>query len=204
MASGDPGVIVASVLAAYLLGSVPFAWLMARWVAGIDIRMAGSGNLGAANVFRTTGRRFGLAVAALDVCKGACAVWLAHRVGLQATGCTVAGLAAVAGHLHSPWLGFRGGKGVATACGAFAVLAPAATAMAAAVFIATVWVTRYVSAGSLAATGVLAPLAYVTGAPTAVVIGAAVTGVAITVRHRSNVARMRAGTERRFGQRGRE
>ncbi len=197
----QPELVVPVVVAAYLVGSLPFAWLMARRVAGIDIRFAGSGNLGAANVFRTTGRLPGIAVAVLDVSKGACAVLIAERAGLPVSGCTAAGLAAVAGHLFPVWFNFRGGKGVATTCGAFSMLAPAATAVSVAVFFVGVWFTRYVSVGSIAAGASLGPLAYMTGAPSVVVLGAVLAGTGVVLKHVPNIARVRAGTERRFGRR---
>lgn len=187
-------------LLGYALGSVPFGLLLARHVAGVDIREAGSGNLGAANVQRIAGTRSGLLVALLDIAKGAVAVMLAQWAGLDPAARTAVGVAAVVGHLHPAWLHFRGGKGVATACGAFAVLAPAATGIACAVFVAFVWITRYVSVGSMAAVAAVGPLAYVLAAPGPVVVGAVVTAILVIERHRSNLARLRAGTERRLGQ----
>ncbi|MFB3852522.1 MAG: glycerol-3-phosphate 1-O-acyltransferase PlsY [Vicinamibacterales bacterium] len=189
-------------LAAYLVGSLPFAWLTALRVAGIDIRIAGSGNLGAANVFRTTGSLPGIAVALMDVSKGAFAVWIARRAGLAPAGCTAAGLAAVAGHVYPVWLRFRGGKGVATTCGVFTLLAPPATAFSVAIFLIVIRLTGYVSVGSIAATVALGPLAYLTGAPAVVVAGALVAGTGVVARHWQNIGRVRAGTERRFLQSG--
>jgi glycerol-3-phosphate acyltransferase PlsY len=139
-------------------------------------------------------------VALLDIAKGAVAVMLAQWAGLDPAARTAVGVAAVVGHLHPAWLHFRGGKGVATACGAFAVLAPAATGIACAVFVAFVWITRYVSVGSMAAVAAVGPLAYVLAAPGPVVVGAVVTAILVIERHRSNLARLRAGTERRLGQ----
>jgi glycerol-3-phosphate acyltransferase PlsY len=189
-----------AVILAYFTGSVPFAFLLARRV-GIDVRRSGSGNVGAANVLRTTGTWRGIAAMALDVAKGAAAVLLA---GLMAGGAGVvaaSGAAAVVGHIYPVWLRFHGGKGVAVAAGAFAVLTPAATGIAAALFLITVWLTRYVSLGSIAATLALPPAAWLAGAPTAVVSAAAGTGGLILFRHRANVRRLLAGTERRMGAR---
>jgi len=183
----------------YLLGSIPFAWLLARRAVGIDIRRVGSGNVGAANVYRTTGTTTALAVVTLDVAKGACAVLLARRAGCGLTVQASAGVAAVIGHVYPVWLAFRGGKGVATACGVFAVLAPAATMLAAVAFMATVWWTRFVSLGSVSAAVLLPPLAYVLAAPFAVVLAASIAAAIIIGRHRSNLARLQAGTERRLG-----
>jgi glycerol-3-phosphate acyltransferase PlsY len=189
------------VLFGYMLGSVPFAFLLARDLGGIDVRAAGSGNVGAANVWRTTRPSLALVVVALDIGKGAFAVWLAQVAGADLTARASAGVAAILGHSYPLWLRFHGGKGVAVASGVFAVLAPAATAVAAVVFAGIVWSTRYVSLGSLVATLALPPLAYSVGAPIAVVAAALASAALIVYRHRSNLARLRAGTERRLGDR---
>jgi len=187
------------VTSGYLLGSIPFAWLLAKRVAGIDIRLIESGNVGAANAYRAAGPAVAIMVVALDLAKGACAVLIASRAGHGAGVQAASGVAAVVGHVFPVWLGFRGGKGVATACGAFAVLAPVATALAGLVFLTTVWWTRYVSLGSLGAAVVLPPLAYYLAAPTAVVIGALICATIIVDRHRPNLARLQHGIERRLG-----
>lgn len=187
-----------TVLVGYLAGSVPFAFLLARR-AGIDVRAVGSRNVGAANVMRSTGTGRAVAVMALDVAKGAAAVALANLTGGGAALSSATGAAAVVGHIYPIWLRFHGGKGVAVAAGAFAVLAPAATALAAVLFLMTVWVTRYISLGSIAATAMLPPVAWLLGAPFAVVIAAAGTAALILFRHRTNLQRLRTGTERRLG-----
>ena len=188
------------ILLGYLAGSVPFAFLLARR-AGIDVRIAGSGNVGAANVLRTTGAWRGVAVMALDVAKGAAAVLLVHPAAGGVSLAALAGAAAVVGHIYPIWLRFHGGKGVAVAAGVFSVLSPFATAVAAGLFLLTVWITRYVSLGSIAATLALPPVAWWTGAPRAVVAAAAGTGALILFRHRANVRRLRSGTERKMGAR---
>ena len=187
-----------AVLLAYLTGSVPFAFLLARRV-GIDVRMAGSGNVGAANVLRTAGVGRGVVVMALDVAKGALAVLLASLTHAGVTLTALAAAAAVVGHIYPVWLRFHGGKGVAVAAGGFAVLTPLATAAAAALFLVTAWATRYVSLGSIAATLALPTIAWSLGEPSAVVGAALGTGVLILFRHRGNIRRLRAGTERRMG-----
>jgi acyl phosphate:glycerol-3-phosphate acyltransferase len=184
----------------YLAGSVPFAFLLARR-AGIDVRVAGSGNVGAANVLRTTGTWHGVIVMGLDVGKGALAVALASLSNAGTTLIALAATAAVVGHIYPVWLRFKGGKGVAVAAGVFAVLSPIATALAALLFLVTVWTTRYVSLGSIAATLALPPAAWLTGEPATVVLAAAGTGALILFRHRGNIRRLRAGTERRMGRR---
>ena len=187
-----------SILIGYLAGSVPFAFLLARR-RGIDVRFAGSGNVGAANVMRTTGTGRAIAVMALDAAKGAVAV-LAVQLALGgASLAALTGAAAIVGHIYPVWLRFHGGKGVAVAAGVFSVLTPIATGIAAALFLITVCMTRYVSLASITATVALPPVAWWWGAPPAVVIAAAGTGALILFRHRANVARLRAGTERKMG-----
>lgn len=187
-----------TVLLGYLAGSVPFAFLLAR-PAGIDVRFAGSGNVGAANVLRTAGTGRAVLVMALDVGKGALAVALAHMSNAGTATTAVAGAAAVVGHIYPIWLRFHGGKGVAVAAGVFAVLTPVATALAGALFVVIVAATRYISLGSLAATVALPPAAWLTGAPVGVVLTAAATAGLIVFRHRANIGRLRTGTERRMG-----
>ena len=187
-----------AVILGYLAGSVPFAFLLARRV-GVDVRRSGSGNVGAANVLRTTGPWRGVTAMALDVAKGAAAVALAALTTSGAGVMAAGGAAAVVGHIYPVWLRFQGGKGVAVAAGVFGVLAPLATAVAAALFLVTVWTTRYVSLGSIAATVALPPIAWLSGAPGAVVAAATGTGCLILFRHRANLRRLLAGTERRVG-----
>lgn len=189
--------IVAGILG-YLMGSSPFALFLASRYGGLDPRTVGSRNPGAANVWRTTGMTAGVLVAMLDAGKGLCSVLLGRWIDGD-SGAIVAGVAAVTGHVFPMWLHFRGGKGVATACGAFAILAPAACAGGMAIFLAAVWLTRYASAGSVAAAVSLPPLAYMTGRSDAVVTASAMTAVLVVARHRPNLIRMVRGTERRLG-----
>jgi acyl phosphate:glycerol-3-phosphate acyltransferase len=185
---------------AYLIGSIPFALLLAR-TSGADLRRVGSGNIGAANVMRASGVSAGVTVALLDMIKGAAGVTLASWLTPNVSTHAFAAIAAVVGHIYPVWLRFRGGKGVATACGAFSVLAPAAVPPAVAVFVLIVWLTRYVSAGSVLATITLPPVALLAGSPMPVVAAAFATATLIVFRHRSNIGRMRTGTERRLGAR---
>ena len=184
------------------IGSVPFAWLLHLLATGRDLLREGSGNPGATNVERSAGPGWGAAALALDAGKGAVAVVVAWRwVGADAG--VSAALGAVLGHVFTPWLGGRGGKGVATAAGAYALVAPTAAGASFLVFALTVAVTRYVSLGSVLAAAAL-PIAVLFAGPgdrTAVV--AAVIAVVISWRHRENFARMRAGTEPRLGRRAR-
>ena len=184
----------------YLAGSVPFAFLLARR-RGVDLRRVGSGNIGAANVLRTSGVAHALAAVGLDAAKGAAAVIVAERLTGGPATPVAAGLAAVIGHIYPVWLRFRGGKGVATAAGVFAVLTPAAAALAGAVFVLAIWMTRYISVGSIAAVVTLAVATAATDGPGAVSVGAVIAALIIVHRHRANLGRLVAGTERRIGQR---
>ena len=187
---------LAIVTFAYVIGSVPFAFLLARR-RGVDLRRVGSFNVGATNVLRTSGVRDALIAMGLDAMKGVAAVVVAQGVTAGAAAPVAAGLASIIGHVYPVWLGFRGGKGVATAAGVFAVLAPMALVVAGSVFILVVWLTRYISAGSLAAAVTLAVTAAATSAPAVVTAGAAGAALIIGYRHRENVSRLMAGTERR-------
>jgi len=187
------------IAAAYLIGSVPFALLLTRRWSAVNLRSIGSGNLGAANVMRASGVAAGVLVAALDAAKGAVSVALAARLSADAAAPAAAGLAAILGHVYPIWLRFRGGKGVATACGVFSMLTPAAILPALAIFVGVVWVTKYVSLGSLLASVALPPIAYAVGGSMPAVVAAFGAAAIIVFRHRSNLGRLRTGTERRFG-----
>ena len=191
---------LSAVVLAYLLGSIPFAWLVSRRY-GVDVRTVGSGSAGATNVLRTVGVAAGMIVLALDMAKGTLAVVVAQWMGVGHAMLVAAAVAAVVGHAYSVWLGFRGGKGVATAAGAFAVLLPLGLIVAAAVFLLTVAITRFISVGSLLGAVALVVVALTSGAPSAVSIGAAIVMVIIINGHRANLARLIAGTEPRLGQR---
>jgi acyl phosphate:glycerol-3-phosphate acyltransferase len=190
-----------AVVAAYLVGSIPFAQLLSKR-RGIDLRRVGSGNVGATNVLRTLGVRPAVVAMMLDAVKGTVAVLVAQRLTNGVAAPVMAGLASMIGHVYPVWLRFRGGKGVATAAGAFAVLTPVAVAAAIAVFLLTVALTRFISVGSMAAALTLAGWAIASDAPTAVGIGAAIGAALVIIGHRANVLRLVAGTERRVGQRG--
>ncbi len=191
---------VLAVTLGYFVGSIPFAYLLSRH-RGIDLRQAGSGNVGASNVLRTTGVRAAVLAMVLDGVKGTIAVLMAQLLSANLVTAVVAAFASVVGHVYPVWLRFRGGKGVATAAGAFAVLAPEALGIASVVFVITVIATRFVSVGSLAGALTLVIVAAVSDVPDVVAVGAVASAIVIIYRHRGNVARLLAGTERRIGQR---
>lgn len=192
--------MLASAAIGYLIGSLPFGYLAARRLADVDLRHVGSGNVGATNVLRVLGPVLGVLVMVADMAKGAAAVVLVGGVAVSSDASVTAGVAAVAGHMFPIWLGGRGGKGVATACGAFAFLAPVATIVSSGVFVSTVWLTRTVSLGSIAATASLPVAAAAIGYASTVVNGSLVAAAAIVWQHRGNLVRLWQGTERRLGQ----
>jgi len=185
---------------AYLLGSISFAVLIVKWRTGRDIRGEGSGNAGASNVLRSHGKALGILVAALDVAKGAAAVALVRTVTADPRYAAAAGLAAVVGHVFPLYYGFRGGKGVATAIGAFLMLEPLACLVCVAVFVVVVATTRYVSLGSVVAMVLLPPVSGVVfHAQQAVVVAAAAVAILIVLKHRTNLKRLAQGRERKLG-----
>jgi glycerol-3-phosphate acyltransferase PlsY len=188
----------AGVLLGYLLGSIPFAVIVARTGGAGDLRTIGSGNPGATNVARLMGPAAGVLVALLDIGKGALSVLAARQLSSDPAAPAVAGLAAIIGHVYPVWAGFRGGKGVATAAGVFAVLSPLALVPAVIVFALVAAATRYVSAASVAASLSLLPAEYLLERERSIVVIAVLTAVVIVVRHRENLARIRAGSEPRF------
>jgi glycerol-3-phosphate acyltransferase PlsY len=193
-----------ALVAAYLLGSIPFSFLVARAFGVADVRQVGSGNVGASNVLRSAGKAAGVLALLLDVAKGVVAPLLAaHVLPDQPTVAALAAVAAVLGHMFPLWLRFQGGKGVATALGAFVPLVPKAVAGATLAFLLTLIVTRYVSAGSIVGAMTLAALAFVFGGSSAVAWAAAFTAALVVVRHRSNLQRLWGGSERRAGDAGR-
>jgi glycerol-3-phosphate acyltransferase PlsY len=181
-----------AILIGYTIGSLPIGYLVTRSTRGIDLRRAGSGNVGAANVYRTSGLGMALVVMVADAGKGAGAVLL----GGGGANAVAAGVAAVIGHIYPVWLGFKGGKGVATASGAFSVLSPVPTLIAAAAFAVTLFRTRYVSLGSVVATVLLPVIAWLTPGRRAVDIAATLVAALILFRHRGNMMRLWSRTER--------
>jgi glycerol-3-phosphate acyltransferase PlsY len=183
---------------AYLLGSIPFAFLLARR-RGVDLREVGSRNVGASNVLRTSGVWPAVLAMTLDGLKGALAVLVAERVTAGPGAPVAAALASVVGHIYPIWLRFKGGKGVATAAGAFTLLAPVALATASVAFLVAVVATRVISVGSITAAVTLVVMTAVTHSSRIVIAGAVLVATMIVYRHRGNLVRLLAGTERRIG-----
>lgn len=186
--------------AAYLLGAIPFGYLLVKWKTGGDVRASGSGNIGATNVLRTSGRLAGIATLLLDIAKGYLAVWLAARwTDRDHLWVAVAALAVMAGHAYPVFLKFKGGKAVASFVGAFLCMAPLAMAAEAVVFVGVVAWTRHISMGSIVGAATF-PLAVwlVEKAPIEFVAAAAIGGAFIIYKHSVNIARLRAGTENVF------
>ena len=193
---------LACLVAAYLLGSVSFAIVLVRVFRGVDVRREGSGNAGATNVLRTSGKGLATLTMLLDVGKGALAVFLMRSITYDARWLGAAACVAVLGHVFPVWFGFRGGKGVATAIGAFSVLCPFAVLAVVAVFAAVVAATRFVSLGSITAACLL-PLAMrlLFHASDPEVAAASATTILLVISHRANLRRLLEGKERRLGRR---
>ncbi len=191
-------------VAAYLLGSIPFGLLLTRLFGGGDVRKAGSGNIGATNVARVAGRLPGILTLIFDIAKGAAAVWFAARLSNEsATWMMIAALAALVGHCFPVWLRFRGGKGVATAAGAFLMLSPLAFLASIALFALVVIFWRYVSLGSISAAAAMPLLIYFLWAPhhappPAVTLGALAAAALIVYKHDANIQRLVQGEEPKF------
>lgn len=200
----------------YLLGSIPFGYLLVLIFRGEDIRLTGSGNIGATNVARSGAKGLGIATLALDALKGALAVWLAavlagskynlcgdfiqHPCAPTLRLMSLATLFAVLGHVFPVWLRFKGGKGVATALGVFCVLFPKAILLALAIFILVVAITRYVSLGSILGAIAFPMAAYFLQNTDAVsLLLASAVSLIVILKHHQNISRLLSGTESRFG-----
>lgn len=199
-------IYILTVCAAYLLGSVPFGYLVAR-AKGIDIRNVGSGNIGATNALRVLGKPAGIFVLVMDALKGFAAVWLAMLLAKHVTVDIstetlriLAGIAAVLGHNYTCWLKFKGGKGIATTAGVYLALAPWALLVALIVFIGVLLVGRIVSVASMSA-AVALPVTVWVMSPHDLFLGMVTTalGALAIYKHKSNIQRLMAGTENRLG-----
>jgi glycerol-3-phosphate acyltransferase PlsY len=193
------------ILAAYLLGGVPWGLLLGRWLRGIDLREYGSGSTGATNAARTLGWRVSAAVFVLDLAKGAGAVVLARALTGDPLVEALAGVAAIAGHCWSPYIRFSGGRGVATGIGGALAIAPWTLLLMVPIGLITIALTRYVSLASLIGT-LAVPVGIIVGValgwlPAAAIVYGVAGAAIIVVMHRGNIQRLLAGTERRLGER---
>src|SRR4051812_45146501 len=190
-------------IVAYLLGSIPFGYLIVRGKGGGDIRQTGSGGTGATNVSRRIGRAAGVLTLLLDAAKGCVAVLIAKAFGGDDWVIAAAAIAALVGHIFPVWLGFRGGKGVATGVGIFVVLAPFAVGIAALTFVIIVWLSRFVSLGSIVAAATIPLVIGVRQVYSAnynrELMFAALAGAALIIfAHRANIGRLHSGIENKF------
>jgi glycerol-3-phosphate acyltransferase PlsY len=185
---------------AYLLGAIPFGYLLVKWTTGADVRAAGSGNIGATNVLRTSGRAAGVLTLLLDIAKGYLAVWIAGRLTAgDPMWMSAAALAVMAGHAYPVFLRFRGGKAVASFIGAFLCLTPLAMVCVLVVFAGVVAWSRQISLGSISAAATFPLAVWIVQHPQYPVFPTAVlAGAFIVYRHRANIRRLRSGTEHRF------
>jgi len=192
-------------LVAYLLGAIPFGYLLVKWRTGGDVRALGSGNIGATNVLRTTSRALGIVTLLLDIAKGWVAVSIAARLTASSPlWMSAAALAVMAGHAYPVFLKFHGGKAVASFVGAFLYLAPLPMAAILVLFVAVVAATRYISLGSILGAAALPFAAWLMERPPLPVVAAAAIGGAFIIwRHKENIRRLRAGTESKLSLGGR-
>jgi len=181
----------------YLLGSIPFGLLLMKLSQGKDIRSYGSGNIGATNVFRKS-RLTGILTLIFDAGKGYLAVLIAGWMGADPSWQAIACVAAIAGHIFPIWLKFKGGKGVATGCGAFLALCPPAVGTTLVLFVLVLVFTRYISAASILATAMFPVWAYLYGYPAPVLIWGAAGALLIIAKHHQNIRRLVSGTENKF------
>ena len=194
--------LVLGAVVAYLIGAIPTGFLIARAFGIGDVRRHGSGTIGATNVLRTAGKTPAILTLVGDVVKGVLAVVAGGAVAANGpVGPAVAAVAAVVGNCWSVFLGFRGGKGVATGLGTMLWLVPLAVLPSAVVFVAVVATTRFVSLGSLLGAVGVPVVALVLGYPRASVVAGAIVALIIVARHHQNIARLRNGTENRLGRR---
>jgi glycerol-3-phosphate acyltransferase PlsY len=191
---------ILAVVLAYLIGGIPFGYVLVKLSTGKDVRASGSGNIGATNVLRTTGRGVAVAVLILDIAKGFCAVWLAAYLTSDDPWWTsAAAVAVMAGHAFPVFLGFKGGKAVASFTGAFLYLTPVPLFCVALIFVIVVAATRHISEGSIIGAAMF-PLGVwlILHPPAPVFLASLIAGAFIVYRHKSNVDRLRAGRENVF------
>jgi glycerol-3-phosphate acyltransferase PlsY len=190
-----------STLIAYLLGSIPFGYLIVRWLKGLDIRTTGSGSIGATNVMRNLGVAGFVITFILDVAKGTAAVLLAKRLTAHdSPWMALAAIVCILGHCYPVWLKFRGGKGVATGVGVFLALSPIPVELVLGIFVVVLALSRYVSLSSIIATAAFPVLVFfIDHPPWPLLVGAAGGATIVIARHHANIGRLLKGTENRVG-----
>jgi glycerol-3-phosphate acyltransferase PlsY len=199
--------LVLVAIGAYLVGAIPFGLIVGRLARGVDLRQHGSHRTGATNALRTLGLPAALVVLLLDIAKGVTAVVVARALGgdvYSEWAAAVAGVAAIVGHNWSVYIGFTGGRGVATSAGALGAMSPLTLLIVAPIVFVLIWRTRYVSLGSISgalAAPLVAAILWAIGAATVqAIVYAAAAGILVTAAHADNISRLRAGTERKIGQ----
>lgn len=187
------------IIASYFIGAIPTGVVIAKIFSGRDIRREGSGNIGATNVARVLGKKLGVLTLAGDLLKGFFPVWIGFKLFSSLPVACLMGLTAFLGHLFPIYLGFMGGKGVATALGVFLYLSPVAILIEMVIFASAVGIWKYVSLGSLCAAATLPPVLIIIGSPKPVVLLSIVCALLIWIKHSSNIQRLLNGTEHKFG-----
>ncbi len=190
-------------VAGFLIGGIPFGFIVGK-LKGVDLRKTGSGNIGATNVLRTLGAGWGIFILILDALKGAVPVIIAKQMNFSPVEVAVLGFSLILGHVFCPYLGFKGGKGVATSLGVFLSIIPVQVLVSAVVFFAVVLTTRYVSLGSITAAVVLPVITAFTVDVVEYKVFSAVVGLIVIFRHRANIVRLLKGTENRIGSGGKK
>ncbi|HWQ74345.1 MAG TPA: glycerol-3-phosphate 1-O-acyltransferase PlsY [Syntrophomonas sp.] len=186
------------VIISYLLGAIPFAYIMIRWTQGVDIREVGSGNVGSTNAMRTAGKKVALAALLGDLLKGFIAAWLGLHYGGEWLGAACL-LAAVIGHCWPVYLSFSGGRGAATAAGGLILLMPTVILVLLVIFLLIVVISRYVSLASISVAVLLPLIAWFMSEPRSYVVMSIALAVLVVYRHRDNIERLRNGSERKIG-----
>ncbi|MFA5859174.1 MAG: glycerol-3-phosphate 1-O-acyltransferase PlsY [Elusimicrobiota bacterium] len=191
--------LAVSVVIGYLSGAIPFGVIISKYFFKVDIRKHGSGNIGAANVYRIIGPKAGISVFICDAIKGAVPVLLASLISKGNSAVMLSsGVMAIVGHMYSPFIGFRGGKGVATGAGVFLALVPIPTLIALAVFIVTVAVSKYISLGSIVAAVSLPVIVAIVNYSWMITFFSVIAGILVVYKHESNIKRIVTGKENKF------
>jgi len=192
--------ILLTIIAAYLIGAIPTGVVLTRLTGAADIRSAGSGNIGATNVYRVAGKKLGILTLVGDALKGVLPVVVAQSwLQFEPSGVALIAVAAFLGHCYPVYLGFKGGKGVATALGIFLVLSPPSVLIAFLVFALLLWKTRYVSLGSITAAGLMPFMVLLFEGDASLFSASLVVSGMVIVRHRANIERLIHGNENKFG-----